>query len=192
MVTKESFREGCVLVQRREYPYVEQIVYIAIAVGAGAINALQLAMIGGLTRERGGFESTFISMLASIGGLALLMCGMLIIGKNTVLPAFFRTPWPFALLAAVMFGLLIMAAAGVPEYYMLTGLTSIPYLLAAAFVGPRLGLGVYFAAIITGQMSGSLVVDQVGAFGGDIRPIDISRIIGVVLLVLGVALIRGR
>lgn len=91
-----------------------------------------------------------------------------------------------------MFALLLMAAAGVPEYYMLTGLTSIPYLLAAAFVGPRLGLGVYFAAIITGQMSGSLVVDQIGAFGGDIRPIDVWRLAGVAFLVLGVVLIRGR
>jgi uncharacterized membrane protein YdcZ (DUF606 family) len=41
-------------------------------------------------------------------------------------------------------------------------------------------------------MGGSLIVDQIGAFGGDIRPIDLSRIAGVVLLVIGVVLIRGR
>lgn len=178
--------------QRREFGFVEQLIYIAIAVSAGAINALQLAMIGGLTRERGGFESTFISMLASVAGLAVLLAGMMIVGKRLDLPNVFTSPAPFVVLAVVMFGLLVMAAAGVPQYYMLTGLTSIPYLLAAAFVGPRLGLGVYFAAIITGQMSGSLIVDQIGAFGGDVRPIDLTRIAGVAFLVLGVVLIRGR
>lgn len=178
--------------QRLEHGFVEHIAYIGIAISAGAINALQLAMIGGLTRERGGFEATFISMLASLGGLALLMGAMYFLGRELALPDFFRTPWPFALLSAVMFWSLLVAAAGVPHYYVLTGLTSIPYLLAAAFVGPRLGLGVYFAAIVTGQMSASLVVDQIGAFGADIRTIDLSRIAGVAFLVLGVILIRGR
>lgn len=171
---------------------MEQVLYIAIAVGAGAINALQLAMIGGLTRERGGFEATLISMLASVGGLALLMGAMQVAGRRLSLPGFFQSPWLFGTLALAMLVLLAMAAAGVPQVYLVTGFTSIPYLLAAAFVGPRLGLGVYFAAIITGQMSGSLLVDQIGAFGSDVRQIDASRIAGVVLLVAGVLLIRGR
>lgn len=171
---------------------MEQAIYIAIAVSAGAINALQLAMIGGLTRERGGFESTFISMLGSVGGLAILLGGMLLAGQKLVLPELFRSPRTFLILAVIMFSLLLAAAQGVPRYYLLTGLTSVPYLLAAAFVGPRLGLGVYFAAIITGQMAASLAFDHTGAFGADTRSIEPLRVMGVGLLVLGVVLIRGR
>ena len=171
---------------------MEQSLYIAIAISAGAVNALQLAMIGGLTRERGGFEATFISMLASLGGLALLMGGMFLFGRDSPLPTVLKSPWPYVLLAVAMFGCLLVSTDEIPQYYMLTGLTSIPYLLAAAFVGPRLGLGIYFAAIVTGQMSGSLIADQIGAFGGEIRTIDASRITGVALLIFGVILIRGR
>ena len=178
--------------QRQESWLVEQILYIGIAIAAGTINALQLAMIGGLTRQRGGFESTFISMLASVGGLALILGGMLLLGKRLALPEVFRSPWSFMALAIVMSILLLAAAHGLPRYYLLTGLTAVPYLLAAAFVGPRLGLGVYFAAIISGQMAGSLLFDHVGAFGAGSRPVDAMRVFGVVLLVFGVVLIRGR
>lgn len=178
--------------QRQGFGFVEYVVFIAVAVSAGAINALQLAMIGGLTRERGGFEAAFISMLASVSGLAILLAGMLLVGKKLALPEFFRSPSVFLVLAVLMFSLLLVAARGLPAYYLLTGLTSVPYLLAAAFVVPRIGLGVYFAAIVTGQMTGSLVFDHVGAFGADSRPVDVARVLGVALLVLGVVLIRGR
>lgn len=171
---------------------MEQLLYIAIAISAGTINALQLAMIGGLTRQRGGFASTFISMLASVGGLAVILGGMLLLGKNLSLPELFRSPWSFLALAIVMSIFLLAAAHGLPPYYLLTGLTAVPYLLAAAFIGPRLGLGVYFAAIISGQMAGSLLFDHIGAFDAGIRPVDATRLAGVVLLVVSVVLIRGR
>lgn len=190
--TPTDMRESGQPMRQLRYGLVEQLIYIAIAVGAGATNALQLAMLGGLSRERGGFESTFISMLASVAGLAILLVGMLLAGKKLVLPGIFRSPGTFLVLAVIMFSLLVVAAHGVPRYYLLTGLTSVPYLLAAAFVGSRLGLGVYFAAIVTGQMSGSLVFDHLGAFGADARSIDPMRLTGVGLLVLGVVLIRGR
>jgi uncharacterized membrane protein YdcZ (DUF606 family) len=184
--------QDSIFIQRQESRLVERLLYIGIAVAAGTINALQLAMIGGLTRERGGFESTFISMLASVGGLAVILGGMLLLGKHLALPESLRSPWSFLALATVMSTLLLAAARGLPPYYLLTGLTAVPYLLAAAFVGPRLGLGVYFAAIISGQMAGSLLFDHIGAFGAGSRPVDAMRVSGVVLLVLGVVLIRGR
>ena len=47
-----------------------------------------------------------------------------------------------------------------------------------------------FAAIVTGQMFASLAFDQFGWFGLTPRPIDLTRVLGAVLLVGGVVLIR--
>lgn len=171
---------------------MEQLLYVGIAIGAGGINALQLSMLGGITRERGGFEATWISMLASLAGMALLMGIVTIVDEPPKLPAPFGHVWIYAILAVIMGASLFAAARGLPVYYVATGLTSIPYLLAAAFVGPRIGLGVYFAAIVTGQLSGSLFFDHIGAFGAATRPVDAGRVIGVGFLLLGVVLIRGR
>lgn len=171
---------------------MDQVLYVLIAVGAGMINALQLSMLGGITRDRGGFEATWISMLASLAGMGLLMAVVARTGDPPDLPEPFRGVWAFAAIAVIMTTSLILAGRGLPPYLLLTGLTSIPYLLAAAFVGPRIGLGVYFAAIVTGQLSGSILFDHIGAFGATPRPVDALRIAGVGFLVVGVLLIRGR
>ncbi len=171
---------------------MDQLLYIAIAIGAGGINALQLALLGGITREHGGFEATWISMLASLAGMSLLMGIVTLVDGPPSLPAPFNHMWVYGSLLVIMTMSLLMAARGLPAYYVATGLSSIPYLLAAAFVGPRIGLGVYFAAIVTGQLTGSLFFDHVGAFGAEPRPVDALRLAGVGVLLLGVLMIRGR
>jgi transporter family-2 protein len=171
---------------------MNQVLFILIAVGAGMINALQLSMLGGISRDRGSFAATWISMLASLAGMALLMAVLARSADPPDLPSPFRGPTAFAVLAAVMTISLVLAGRGLPPYLLLTGLTSIPYLLAAAFVGPRIGLGVYFASIVTGQLTGSIFFDQLGAFGAAQRPVDGLRLAGVAFLIVGVVLIRGR
>jgi uncharacterized membrane protein YdcZ (DUF606 family) len=178
--------------QRKHAASMDQLLYVAVAIGAGGINALQLAMLGGITRERSGFEATWISMLASLAGMALLMSVVTLVDEPPSLPAPFNHVWIYGVLLAIMTMSLLMSARGLPAYYVATGLTSIPYLLAAAFVGPRIGLGVYFAAIVTGQLTGSLFLDHVGAFGAEPRPVDAIRLAGVGVLLLGVLMIRGR
>jgi uncharacterized membrane protein YdcZ (DUF606 family) len=178
--------------QRKRIASMDQILYVAIAIGAGVINALQLSMLGGITRERGGYEATWISMLASLAGMALLLGIVTVFDEPPSLPAPFSQVWVYGLLAIIMAMSLLMAARGIPAYYVATGLTSIPYLLAAAFIGPKIGLGVYFAAIVTGQLTGSLFFDHVGAFGAASRPVDAVRLAGVGVLLIGVLMIRGR
>ena len=168
------------------------VVLIAIAVGAGAINALQISLLGGIKMERGSFEATWISMLASLAGMALLLGMRSLWGPPANLPVPFDSWWPYLLLALVMTTSLIFAGRGLPFYLLATGLTSIPYLLAAAYAGPRIGLAVYFAAVVTGQLTMSVVLDHVGAFGAEPRPITSFRVLGIILLLAGVIMIRGR
>ena len=65
------------------------------------------------------------------------------------------------------------------------------FLVAATVVlAPRLGAAAMIALIIAGQMLASLVLDHFGLIGYTVHPINLTRILGVVLVVGGVVLIR--
>lgn len=165
---------------------------IGVALAAGGVNTLQLALLTGIRSERGPLGATWISMLASLGGMALLIAGVLLANGSVNLPSPFTRWWLFALLGVLFVGMLVLAGRGVPPHLLVTGALSIPYLIAAAWAGPRIGLGVYMAAVVTGQLSTSVVLDHLGAFGLEQRAIDPLRAAGVLVLVVGVVLIRGR
>jgi len=171
---------------------VVQIVLIASALGAGMLNALQIALLSEIARNRGGWEATWISMLASLAGMAIILSLLTLSGSSIDLAQPFQSAWLYVGFAAVMAVSLIVAGNGLPSYLLLTGFTSIPYLLIASLVGPRLGLAVCFASIVSGQLIGSVTLDHLGAFGAVKRSIDLSRATGVAALLIGVVLIRGR
>lgn len=64
------------------------------------------------------------------------------------------------------------------------------YVIVAIVLLPRLGAATVFALLVSGQMLGSLFFDQFGLFGLAHRSIDLSRVAGALLLVVGVILIR--
>jgi transporter family-2 protein len=166
--------------------------YIAITVGVGVTSALQIAMLGAIARDRGAFEATWVSMLASLGGMAGVMLVMALAGSRPSLARPFDHPVIYGFTAGIMIVALVLASQGLPWYLAFTGFLPVPYLLAASFIGPRIGLGVFLAGMIAGQLIGALGLDHVGAFGARTRSIDTVRIAGAVFLLLGVLLIRGR
>jgi len=168
------------------------LVFIVIAIAAGAINALQIGLLGNIKADRGTFEATWISMLASLAGMAILLGLRSIAGPPANLPAPFNSWWSYVVLSTIMTTSLLIVGRGLPFYLIATGLTSIPYLLAAAYVGPRIGLAVYFAAVVTGQLTMSVYLDHIGAFGSVTRSVDPLRVVGIATLLIGVVLIRGR
>ena len=55
---------------------------------------------------------------------------------------------------------------------------------------PILGISTLFAALLLGQLIMSIIIDHYGLLGLQTRSIDLGKIIGVVLLILGFYLIR--
>jgi transporter family-2 protein len=64
------------------------------------------------------------------------------------------------------------------------------YIAISIFLVPRLGAAFFVALLVAGQMVASVAFDHFGALGLSEHPVDIPRLIGAVLLVVGVALIR--
>jgi hypothetical protein len=64
--------------------------------------------------------------------------------------------------------------------------------LSATIIIPRLGAASFIAYILIAQLLTSAVVDQFGLFGMARRPIDITKLVGLVVIVAGIAVLLPR
>ena len=78
-----------------------------------------------------------------------------------------------------------------PWWIWIGGIFGATYILMSVIVTPRVGAALMLASTIVGQLGAALVVDHFGWFGATVIPISWTRVLGVVLLALGVLLMRG-
>lgn len=79
--------------------------------------------------------------------------------------------------------------ASAPAWAWLGGLMGAFYVAITTIAGPRLGAVVILAAAVAGQMIASLIVDHFGLLGFPEQPITAMRVLGVLLLCSGIALV---
>lgn len=84
------------------------------------------------------------------------------------------------------------SAAAVPAWAWFGGLLGATYVAGTTVLGPRLGAAAFLALTLAGQMLAALLVDHYGVIGFPESPLTPARLIGSVLLVLGVLLIMRR
>ena len=136
---------------------------IIIAVVGGVAVALQGQFMGLIDKGIGTRESVFITY-ASGGVLAGLV---MLASRGGNLRSWQEVPW-FAF-SAGMLGLVIV--------------TTISYTV------PRLGLSKAFTIIVASQFITAALLDHFGVLGAVMRPLDLSRLLGFGVLILGVWLI---
>jgi len=90
-----------------------------------------------------------------------------------------RTAWPVA------------AVTRPPLLAWTGGFWGAIYVVVIILLMPRLGAATVLALLIAGQMLSALVFDNFAALGLPQHPLDLSRVVGAVLLVGGVVLIRN-
>ncbi|WP_020674560.1 DMT family transporter [Geopsychrobacter electrodiphilus] len=79
------------------------------------------------------------------------------------------------------------------EWWQLTGgLFGAFFVTLTILAVPKLGTGTVMAALIVAQLATGVVFDHFGLFGMRQIPFDLGRLAGVVLLMVGVALIYRR
>ena len=163
------------------------IISIFIGVGAG----VQLTMIAGISRQKGSLEAVFTSMVATGMIIISFLVGKSLLNNDVGLPLPFQKPIILSVILLLLIITLFLIMREIHWYYALTGLLSVPLLVGSGLIGPKIGLGIYISSTIVGSLIGSIVVDHFGAFGGLQVPISFQRILGALLLILGVILIRG-
>jgi transporter family-2 protein len=140
-------------------------VAVALTAGAGGLIALQAPINSTLGRAVGTFPAAFVSFaigtLALAGIVALAGDGFSQIGE----------------------------ARHLSWYYLTGGILGAVYVTCVLVTVRDLGAGGVVAATIAGQLTASMVIDQMGLLGVAKEPITAAKLAGVVLLSAGVYLI---
>jgi len=140
---------------------------ILLALAAGLSIVVQQALNANLRVEFGsaawsGFVSYFVGLLC----MAIVVLA-------------WRDPLPSA-----------VAIVRIPWWAWSGGLFGAIFIMLAIFLLPKLGAATFIALLVAGQMLASVAFDHFGWLGLAQRPVDLPRVIGVLLLVGGVVLIR--
>jgi transporter family-2 protein len=64
------------------------------------------------------------------------------------------------------------------------------FVFGNAYLVPIIGTGLAVVIILVGQMTGSLLVDQFGLLESNKNPVTPIQIVGILIMIAGVALIR--
>jgi transporter family-2 protein len=144
-----------------------------------------------------------LTTLLLLGSVALGIGLTLQIAMNTRMRAFAAGPFGAALLSFVV-GALALATvlalvrapwpgrelAHAPWWVWCGGMMGAVYVLGAVLIAPRIGPGPLLALVVMGQMSAALVLEHYGWLGTVRHPVSAVRILGVLLIVIGAALVR--
>lgn len=136
---------------------------ILIAIIGGVAITLQGQFMGAMDLGLGTRESVFITYAS--GGVLISI--LLFLNRGGNLQAWREVPW-YAFTAGIL-GLMIVGAIG--------------------YVVPRLGLAPGFTIIVAAQFIAAALIDHFGLFGVVVRPMDLSRTLGLAILMLSVWLI---
>jgi len=99
----------------------------------------------------------------------------------------------------VLLGVALSARLVLPSWHQLSelpawswsgGVLGAFYVTVMVAFAPRLGAATLLALIVAGQMLASVLLDHFGALGFPRQSISLPRLLGVVLLFLGVLLVR--
>jgi len=135
------------------------ILIILVGLAGGIAVGLQGPMASMISQRLGIFESVFI---VHLGGALIALVPMLIYGSK--LAQWRSVPW--YVLGAGVFGLVVIGAVS----YMI----------------PRVGVAAAVTSVVAGQLLVSAVLDHFGLLGAAVKPLDLTRILGLSVVMLGV------
>jgi bacterial/archaeal transporter family-2 protein len=141
---------------------------VLMTIGMGTLLAMQVG-VNGVLRDR-----TNSAILAAMISTATSTSTLLVV----TLLARERLPATAQLTSA-------------PWWIWTGGLMGALYVALAPVMADRLGGSFFFALVILGQMLAALVIDHFGLLGLPPEDINLPKVIGAGLLVVGVVLIRG-
>jgi transporter family-2 protein len=141
---------------------------VLLGVGAGCLVGMQAPVNSRLGKAIGGVPAATFSFL--VGTLALVVIAAVVRGELGQLGHIGRAPW----------------------WALIGGLFGAVYVFVALEAVRTLGVSGLTAVVIAGQLAISVLIDRFGLLGVARQQIGATRIAGLVLLAVGVALVVRR
>lgn len=94
--------------------------------------------------------------------------------------------------AALVTGLPVRTGelAAAPWWIWCGGIAGAALVSCGLILAPRIGVVLFFGAVIAGQLVAAALIDHFGWFGTPVRPIDPMRLAGIALVFAGVVVFR--
>jgi transporter family-2 protein len=118
-----------------------------------------------------------------------------VIGQSTVLAALvsFSVGTLALLCIAIATGQKLSALANLPKaeaWMLIGGLLGAVFVFGTTLIAPKLGAATMLSLIITGQIIASMLFDRFGWFAMPLKDISWPRLLGALLVVIGVLLVN--
>lgn len=84
----------------------------------------------------------------------------------------------------------LRSASTVPWYLWLGGILGAVYVGYITWINQQQGLALTFGLVVSGQIFMSLLIDHFGWIGSQVRTITLEKIIGALLIIIGLMLIK--
>lgn len=138
---------------------------VLLAIAAGCFVGLQAPVNARLGKQVGSLQAATVSF--TVGTLALILVASLSSGGLSSIGSVGRVPW----------------------WALIGGMLGAFYVTVALVTVRTLGLSSLTAIVVSGQLAIAVVVDRFGLLGIAKQQIGATRIVGLVLLVVGVVLV---
>lgn len=77
-----------------------------------------------------------------------------------------------------------------PWWIILGGIVGVVFVAGGVIVAPALGVAFFFVCVVAGQLLGSTLADQFGAFGMQVKPVNLMKLSGLCLVLAGSVLVQ--
>lgn len=145
--------------------------------------SLRLVLLSGLAMVAGGIIAIQGVLMAGLGQRIGALASLLVI---TLISAVVLTP---LVIAFPSFSNLVRSPPISQWYMYVGGILGILILMIVMFLIPRIGAASTFIALVLGQSLLALLMDHFGFLGLAKTEIDVSRLLGLVLVTLGAYLV---
>ena len=78
-----------------------------------------------------------------------------------------------------------------PWWVLCGGLIGLLFVAGSIVVAPVTGIALFFVCVVAGQLIGGSVMDQFGLFGLPVKSINITKLIGLLLVIAGAILVQN-
>jgi transporter family-2 protein len=139
---------------------MSKLIYLFFVIFGGAAAAVQSPINAALGKRVGVFESGLWSFAT---GTMILVALVLLFSKGH-----------------------LTEIASVPKWQLFGGIFGVIAVISMIVAAPQLGIGLAVVGILFGQVTVGILIDTFGWFGAERIALDYNRIIGVVLMLIGV------